>query len=183
MIDRTDGDGTKRLTAYIVSQKEITVSELRSYLAGKLPDYMIPSYFVQIEKVPLTPNGKIDKKALNKYGTKLASGSTYQEPRNAVEEKIAAVWTEALNLDKVGIHDNYFELGGTSLDIIKVNLKLQEHFQREIPVVAMFRYTTIHSLAGYFNDEETDIRDRGKEMKRGKRNIEALRKRKGVRHG
>jgi amino acid adenylation domain-containing protein/FkbH-like protein len=183
VIDRDGGDGVKRLSAYIVSLKEVTVSELRSYLSGKLPDYMIPSYFVQIESLPLTPNGKIDKKALAKHGKKLAGGTAYQEPRNAVEEKIAAVWQEFLHLDRVGIHDNYFELGGTSLDIIKVNVKLQETFQKEIPVVAMFRFTTVHSLAGYLSDEKITVRDRGNEVKKGKQNIQALRKRIGVKNG
>ena len=183
VVDRADSDGVKYLIAYMVAAEEITVSELRRYLTGKLPDYMIPAHFAQVEKIPLTPNGKIDRRALDKYGTKLAGGAIYEEPRNALEEKIAAVWKEILNVEKVGIHDNYFELGGNSLNIIKINRELQEVFQKDIPVVAMFRYTTVHALAGFLGGEEQDIRDRKSEMKRGKASIHALRKRKGGKNG
>jgi hypothetical protein len=86
-------------------------------------------------------------------------------------------------LDRVGIHDNCFELGGTSLDLLKINGKLQESFQREIPVITMFRYTTIHSLAGYLNEEEKAIRSREPVLKKGKKDIQMLRKRKGVKDG
>ena len=85
---------------------------LREYLSRTLPDYMIPSYFVQIDKIPLTPNGKIDRKALPEPEVK--SGKEYVAPRDVIEEKLAGIWSEVLNVEQssIGIDDNFFELGG-----------------------------------------------------------------------
>jgi acyl carrier protein len=183
VVTGKEKNGTQSLYAYIVPREKLNVLELRKYLSRQLPGYMIPSHFMQIEKIPLTANGKMDRKALDLYGTRLETGTTYQEPRNAIEKKIADTWIEVLKTDKVGIHDNYFELGGTSFDIIRINRKLKDRFQIDIPVVVMFRYTTIHSLAGYLNDEGKGILDRTTAFKKGKKSIKTLRRRKGVING
>ncbi|MDQ1350672.1 MAG: hypothetical protein QG657_974 [Acidobacteriota bacterium] len=162
------------LFAYIATEKEFNIPQLREYLAGVLPDYMIPAHFMQVEKIPLTLNGKVDRKALELLAKRIDPSATYVAPQNEIEKKIAGIWQEVLNRDKVGIHDNYFEVGGTSFDIIRINGKLREVFQLEIPIVSMFRYTTVHSLAEYLNPNAkkevsmADHRDRSAALERGK---------------
>ncbi|MDI3411503.1 AMP-binding protein [Bacillus sonorensis] len=111
IIDREDSKGYKYLCAYITAQKNINTNELREYLSNHLPDYMIPSYFIQISKMPLTPNGKVDRKALPEPDEDVKTASEYEAPRNETEEKLIAVWQEVLDRDKIGINDNFFEIG------------------------------------------------------------------------
>jgi hypothetical protein len=172
--------GNKYLSAYFVSDRELTLAELREYLSRQLPDYMIPSYFMKLEQIPLTANGKVDRKTLEEQGRRLYLSSTYTAPQNEIEQEIANVWKEVLHLEKVGIHDNYFELGGTSLDILKINKRLGEIFQVEVPVVIMFIHTTVHALANYLMDEAKEVRDRSDALERGKRDKkQRLQKRRG----
>jgi acyl carrier protein len=141
---------------------------------------MIPSYFVRLDRIPLTSNGKVDRKALDSYGKRLYLSTTYTPPQNEIEKKITNIWKEVLHLEKVGIHDNYFELGGTSLDILKINKRLAEIFHVNVPVVIMFIYTTVHSLADYLLHEAKEIRDRAAALKRGKQDkMQRLKRRRG----
>jgi len=157
-VGETHG-GDTYLCAYFISDAELTVSQLREFLSHRLPDYMIPSHFVQMGKIPLTPNGKVNGKELPRplsgdSRPKLAA--TYVAPQTDKEKIIAEVLRDILQLNEVGIYDNFFELGINSLDIIRVNQELKELFKKEIPVMAMFRYTTIHSFAQYLSREEGD---------------------------
>jgi acyl-CoA synthetase (AMP-forming)/AMP-acid ligase II/acyl carrier protein len=128
------------------------VGELREFLSEKVPGYMIPSYFLEIEKIPLTPNGKVDRKALAGYvGNPLQTGTTHVAPETGIEKVVAELWQEVLKLDKVGIHDNFFELGGNSMNLIQLSNKLQKRFDIENPVVSLFRYPTIHSFLVFLN--------------------------------
>ncbi|MCU0287894.1 MAG: non-ribosomal peptide synthetase, partial [Acidobacteria bacterium] len=155
----TDRGGEKNIYAYLVSEKEISVAELKTYLAGKLPTHMIPSHFIKLDKMPLTPNGKIDQKKLDSLGIKLGTGEDFIAPQTNTEHTIANTWKEILHLEKVGINDNFFDLGGTSLDVIKLNTKLNETFQLHESIMILFRYTTVHSYANYLNSikQETNI--------------------------
>jgi amino acid adenylation domain-containing protein len=186
VIDKKNEEGESYLCAYIVpgsSQPDssIEASALQKYLARQMPSYMIPSYFVQVDNIPLTANGKVDRKALDSIGKPLTSCSTYTAPQNELEKKIAEAWQEVLHLDKVSIHDNYFELGGTSFDIVKINRKLKDIFQIDVPVVDMFRYTTIHDFAAYLNKESQDIHDQSLSLARGNRHKkERLQRLKGA---
>jgi amino acid adenylation domain-containing protein/non-ribosomal peptide synthase protein (TIGR01720 family) len=123
VIIREDTLGDKQLVAYIVQEgkAEIGVSQLRTYLKNKLPEYMIPSIFVSIAELPLTPNRKVDRKALPKpSGLRPELEATYTEPRTEQERMLVKIWSEILKLDRVGIHDNFFELGGDSILSIQV---------------------------------------------------------------
>ncbi len=155
VISRQGKDGDKYLCAYLVAKNEVKAAELRKYLARKLPNYMIPSYFVQLEKIPLTSNGKIDKRSLASYDIdkKLAPDIEYVLPGTELEKTIASIWKEVLQRDTVGIHDNIFDVGGNSLKIIHINSRLKEAFKKDIPVTTMFEYTTIHALAQYLQLE------------------------------
>jgi amino acid adenylation domain-containing protein len=148
---REDKPGEKRLTAYIVPTKvnEISISKLREFLRKKLPDYMIPSGFVILEALPLTPNGKIDRKALPAPDLDLMREHEFTEPRNENEKAIAEIWKEVLNIDKVSVHDNFFEVGGNSLLAVQLVSKLTEHFkkQKELSVRSIFESSTIAELS------------------------------------
>ena len=149
VIDKNDEGGNKYLCAYVVAEKEITVAELREQLGKKLPEYMIPSYFVQLEKVPLTPNGKVDKKSLPDPDGSVAIGIEYEAPRNEIEEKLAAVWQEVLGLKRVGINENFFELGGHSLKATSLIGKMHKELDVEIPLKVIFNTPTIKGISEY----------------------------------
>jgi acyl carrier protein len=123
---------------------------------------MIPSYFIQIDKFPLTPNGKVDKKSLPDPEVK--PDKEYTAPKSGKEKIIANTWKNVLNLDKVSIYDNFFDIGGNSLNIIQVNSKLQEALEIEISIEKMFEYPTINSLANYLMLAEGDTCTTDKEI-------------------
>ncbi len=127
---------------------------MREYLAKDLPDYMIPAYFIQIAKLPLTSNGKVDRKSLpGTEGCRPKLAAVYAAPKNDLEKIIGNLWKEVLNLKKPGVHDNFFDLGGNSFLIIRLHSRLKEIFQLDIPVVKMFTYPTIGSFAEYLSRE------------------------------
>ena len=133
------------LVAYLLCEaKTLSVTELRHYLQEKLPYYMIPSDFVILEQFPLNLNGKLERKALP---TLTQSRKNYTEPRNATEEKIAKIWQDVLKIEKIGVYDNFFEIGGNSLLAIRINSRLCQTFKLELPLRTLFEKTTIASLA------------------------------------
>jgi hypothetical protein len=130
---------------------------------------MLPGYFINLKEMPLTPNGKVDRKSLpNPEGFRPKLGETYVAPKSNMEKLIAHTWKEILKIDMVGIKDNFFDLGGSSLDIILVGNKLKETIQRDVPVVTMFTYPTIHSLAHHLGQEETRENPANKKPDRSK---------------
>ncbi|MFN6571978.1 amino acid adenylation domain-containing protein [Dendronalium sp. ChiSLP03b] len=144
---------SQRIVAYVVPQREQTlaVETLRHFLESKLPSYMMPGAFVLLEALPLTANGKVDRKALPAPDTARPElTAAYQPPQTEVEQTIAQIWQTVLQVENVGIHDNFFELGGHSLLLVQVHSKLREVFTRDLSVLDLFRYPTINSLANYF---------------------------------
>jgi len=137
LVNGADRRRTSRLTP-----------RLRAALAGKLPDYMVPSAFVFLDTLPLTPNGKIDRRALPAPGSgRRQVGTAYTAPRNAVEEVIAGIWAETLGLDRVGVFDDFFDLGGHSLLSTRVVARLKDAFQMDVPLHQVFREPTVAGLA------------------------------------
>ncbi len=171
VIHRNDR-GRQYLCAYVVpgqapGQEIIAMPELKAYLEGKLPGYMIPACFVKIGKVPLNPSGKLDRNALPRpLESDFHSGSTYEAPKTDIQQIIAETWQDVLGREKVGIRDNFSDLGGNSLDFVKVANKLKEKLDREITVLTLFTYTTIRSLERYLigsqgeNPREENLPDR-----------------------
>ncbi|MEM7592462.1 MAG: amino acid adenylation domain-containing protein, partial [Cyanobacteria bacterium P01_A01_bin.83] len=141
----------KRLVAYVVANQEVSCEELKLFLGEMLPNYMIPLAFIFLESLPLSANGKVDRGALPSPDIFIQeSEGNYVAPQNDVEETIAAVWQEVLNLEKIGVNDNFFEIGGNSLLITKIYSKLKNVLSNEleqISLVDLFKYSTIHSLA------------------------------------
>jgi hypothetical protein len=118
VVVREDEPGDKRLVGYVVARPEVSfdASEVRQYLKHKLPEYMIPSNFALLDELPLTPSGKVDRRALpapDQNGLQLAN--VYQPPRTPTEETLVTIWGKVLKVEKVGIYDNFFDLGGHSL--------------------------------------------------------------------
>jgi len=146
----------KFLCAYIAADGPVNVSELREYLSHRLPDYMVPSFFKQLDRIPLTANGKVDRKALRSSGTSLEVGVKYVPPRSQTQIKIAGIWKELLQLEKVGIHDKFFDIGGTSMDVIKVNARIKKEFAGEIPLIVMYKYSTVAALAHFLEQGEVE---------------------------
>ncbi|MCZ8226490.1 MAG: amino acid adenylation domain-containing protein, partial [Microcystis sp. LE19-84.1B] len=148
VIVREDNPGDKRLVAYVVPQPEInlTINEIRQFLRAKLPDYMVPTAFILLDAFPLTPNGKIDRRALPVPD--LQGKGEYIAPRNPIEEKMAQIWAEVLKLERVSIEDNFFELGGHSLLATQVISRLQETFEIVLPLRYLFESPTIAQLSG-----------------------------------
>jgi len=133
----SDSSGEKRLIAYVVTEDEraTTVDELRDFLQGKLPDYMMPSIFVMLDTLPLTPNGKVDRRALpSAEGLTHDLQEGYIAPRTLVEDALAGIWGELLGVERVGMHDDFFDLGGHSLLATRLISRVRERFQIELPV-------------------------------------------------
>jgi amino acid adenylation domain-containing protein len=154
VLAREDAPGDKRLVAYLVSDQEPvpTYNELRRFLKEKLPDYMVPTAFLMLDALPLTTNGKVDRRVLPEPGRITPELETpYVAPRTEVESAIVAIWKEVLHVEKVGVHDNFFDLGGHSLLMIQVHSALQERLKRDLPVIELFEYPTIDSLARYLS--------------------------------
>ncbi len=116
-----DGTGRQRLVGHLVTDRELTTGELRSHLAGSLPDYMVPGLYMRLERLPLTPSGKVDRRALPEPDFRAErGGADHTPPRNRAEEVLAEVWAEVLGIERVGVHDNFFDLGGDSILSIQV---------------------------------------------------------------
>ncbi|PJI10003.1 MULTISPECIES: non-ribosomal peptide synthetase [Clostridium] len=133
------------LCAYYLGEKEYSVGELRKELKNFLPEYMLPSYFVKLDSMPLTPNGKVDRKALPNPEEKINMGVEYEPPRNKIEKNIMETWQDVLGLSTIGINDDFFEIGGNSLKAISVVSKLSREFS--IVINDIFEYPTIRELA------------------------------------
>ncbi|WP_420540600.1 non-ribosomal peptide synthase/polyketide synthase [Paenibacillus dendritiformis] len=148
VLARQDGGGEKALVAYFVADRMLTVSEMRTSLAQGMPGYMIPSYFVQLERMPLTSNGKVDRKALPEPQGGLQTGVEYVAPRNRTESQLVKIWEEVLGYSGIGVLDNFFELGGHSLRATNLVSKIRKEMNVELPLRDVFRYTTVESMAG-----------------------------------
>jgi len=156
---REDVPGDKRLVAYIVSGngRAFSVNDLRSYLKEKLPDYMVPSAFVTMKALPQTNNGKVDRKSLPApEGVRTNGESKYAPPQSVLEETIAAVWRQTLRVDRVGIDDNFFDIGGHSLLMAQVHSQLRDVLKRDLPLIKILEHPTIRSLAEYLVEEKNE---------------------------
>jgi amino acid adenylation domain-containing protein/non-ribosomal peptide synthase protein (TIGR01720 family) len=168
-----DKSGNVRLVAYFVPTEEtkIDLESLRGFLQKKLPDNMVPSVFVKLAALPLTPSGKIDRHALPEpEGGRPELTAIYIAPQTRLEQTIASVWREVLSLDKVGLQDNFFDLGGHSLLLIQVNSELERLLGRQLSPVDLFEYPTVGSLAKFLSDqpETTQSGDQSEQRERGK---------------
>ncbi|PNQ83106.1 amino acid adenylation domain-containing protein [Paenibacillus sp. F4] len=147
VLDRDDANGHKQLVAYYVAETRLAAHELKEELAKQLPGYMIPSHLVQLSRMPLTPNGKIDRKALPAPEEAAAGGAEYVAPRTLLEMKIARVWQDTLGVPQVGVKDNFFELGGNSLSLMRLVQAVYDETDIEIPLNRQFHNLTVEAMA------------------------------------
>jgi acyl-coenzyme A synthetase/AMP-(fatty) acid ligase len=166
VILKTDEQNNRYLSAYVVSVAGISVDELRKHLAGHLPVHMIPPYFTFLEAIPLTPGGKPDRKRLPEPEKK--TNVPYAAPGTGMEKTIAGTWAKVLGLDRVGIHDYFFDLGGNSVAIIEVCRQLKEELKRDVPPTAIFLNPTVSRLARHLEGEVVDRTDRGEAIADGR---------------
>jgi amino acid adenylation domain-containing protein len=151
-----DDDADKRLVAYFVSQPERTptVAVLREFLLARLPEYMVPSAFVNLEQLPLNSNGKLDRRALPAPPqVRESSASTYVPPRDTVEQAIVGHWEAVLKVRPISVRDNFFELGGHSLLAVNLIARLEKEFARSLPLATLFRRPTVEQLAQLLREQ------------------------------
>lgn len=154
--EETPGD--KRLVAYFVPSQQPgpSVADLRNHLREKLPEHMIPSFFVPLNSIPRTPNGKVNRRALPAPDQERPTlDVTFAAPQNEVETKIAAIWQRLLRVEKVGRHDNFFDLGGHSLLMVQAHSALLKTFEATLTILDLFRYPTVRSLAEFLSQGPT----------------------------
>ena len=154
VIDRKDEDNNNFLCAYIVSDKEININEIRSFLGNGLPDYMIPSYFIKLDKLPLNQNGKVNRKLLPNPDSSIETGTENIAPQDEIEEKMVEMWKNILKADKVGINDNFFHLGGNSLKAVITIDKIKRVFKTEIDTIDFLKNPTIKGIIEKMKDKK-----------------------------
>lgn len=157
ITDKTDKSGKKYLCAYFVSDVEISVPELRECLSKDLPEYMIPSYFVRLDEIPLTQNGKVDRKSLPDAEESINTGTEYVAPANEIEIFLVDVWKQVLSIEQIGINDNFFDIGGDSLLLMRVHAEIEKKYPAKVSVIDLFTYTTVVKIADFIQngDEST----------------------------
>ncbi len=181
VLAREDAPGDKRLVAYIAANPEekLAIADLRRYLQGQLPDYMVPAVFVNVEAMPKTPSGKIDRRALPAPDSQRQEQSqSYAAPQSELERLLAGVWSKLLKLDRVGIHDNFFEIGGNSLMTLQVAVQVRALVDTDLPVVKLFQHPTIAQLANYLNEGKSANPSNNKFQDRADRQKAAFKRQK-----
>ncbi|MEO6220583.1 MAG: amino acid adenylation domain-containing protein, partial [Ginsengibacter sp.] len=157
VLAREDKQGNKRLVGYIVAEDVYDREAILSYVKDKLPDYMIPSLFMEMDKFPLTANGKIDRNALPDPDATEILSDQYIAPRNDVEAKLALLWQDVLEVEQVGMNDDFFELGGHSLLAVRLVSAIRKAFIVEMPISDIFDYPTVASLAAQLVNSTDNI--------------------------
>lgn len=161
VIHEGSGDDL-RLIAYLVASDErrLSVKEIKDRLKSRLPGYMVPSAFIYLDCLPLTPNGKVDRKRLPARTDERPNLQTeFAAATTDTQKYLVALWRELLGINAIGIHDNFFDLGGHSLLVVEMHARLQESLQRTFPVIELFRYTNVADLAGFLDSGEQAIID------------------------
>uniref|UniRef100_UPI000A9F3566 condensation domain-containing protein n=1 Tax=Abyssisolibacter fermentans TaxID=1766203 RepID=UPI000A9F3566 len=153
VMAREDKSGDKYLCAYIVGKQRSKISELRNYLSIELPEYMVPTTFIQLDRIPRTPNGKIDREALLKMEVNVIPEEEYEGPRNETEEIMVGIWQEVLLTEQqIGINDNFFNLGGHSLKAMIFKSRLYKEVNIEVPLQEIFKNPTIKGISKYIDN-------------------------------
>jgi hypothetical protein len=161
VVDARGPGDARRLIAWIVPREGIAApeaSEIREHLRGRLPDPLVPAAFAVFSpgaELPLTPSGKVDRRALPEPAETRPEDAAWAEPQSALERTIAEIYRDLLRIGRVGLHDNFFDLGGHSLLIVRAHQKLKAALGREIPVLDLFRFPTVAALARHLGGEET----------------------------
>ena len=155
VIAREDIPGDKRLVAYIVPQQQLPIGKLRSFLQERLPHYMVPTAYVKLDSLPITPGGKIDRQALPAPEFDRSELGKTVAPRNDLEFKIATIWEEILNTSPIGVQDNFFDLGGHSLLAVSLLTRIEKTFQKNISLTTFLSTPTVEGVAKVISQESS----------------------------
>ncbi|MEN6349572.1 MAG: amino acid adenylation domain-containing protein [Syntrophomonas sp.] len=161
VIARTDANNNKYLCGYYIGEHD--AEELKQKIAKELPDYMVPAHLIRLDELPMTPNGKVDRKALPEPLTELNAGQAHTAAATRKEKDILEIWKSVLGVENIGVHDNFFQLGGHSLKAVTVTALLQENY--DIKVSDIFKYQTIAELAKNINESKDNLKAKLKRMK------------------
>ena len=183
VIAREDERGSNRLIAYVVaSNGDLQTAELRAFLKQRLAEYMVPSSFVVLDALPHTPNGKVDRRALRKVdAARVDNSEVYIAPRSSMETVITNIWQELLKVEKVGVNDNFFGLGGHSLLLVHAQSKVTEALRVKISMVEMFKYPTVSALAEHLSQQQTSVVTAAPARNQAESRIEALNRQRQLR--
>ena len=157
VIVREDVPGDKKLVAYVVASTETTPTngEIRQFLRQQLPEYMIPSVFVFLDTIPLTPNGKVNRRALPvPDNTRQESSSTFVAPQDQLESHLTEIWSQVLGIQPIGVRDNFFDLGGNSLKAVTLFAQIEKQFGKKLPIATLFQSGTVAEIAQIIRSKE-----------------------------
>ena len=177
VVAREDASAGKQLVAYVVSRPGQSQSEeeLRNQLRGELPSYMLPAAIVLLDQLPLTANGKVDRRRLPEpdYSAGTTSGA-FVAPATKLERALAAIWQEVLQVDEVGVYDNFFDLGGHSLSMIRAHSKMRAALGREFPIIKLFEFPTVRLIAEHLSREAGEAPAQSENAERARARRESL---------
>jgi natural product biosynthesis luciferase-like monooxygenase protein len=179
VVARDAAPGDKQLVAYIVPKSgvKVTQADLLSHLRCKLPEFMVPSSFVFLTSLPLTTSGKIDRKSLPAPVSQArGDGREYAPPRGSLERTIAAIWQQVLKLEKVSVKDNFFDIGGHSLLLAQVHIRLRDTINGDLPLLKLLEYPTISSLSAYLSRGQGDNISLRRNLDRARKQTEGIRR-------
>lgn len=161
VVTKEDSAGMKYLTAYLVTDMELDFAKIKNYLMTKLPEYMIPNFYMLLDKIPLTQNGKIDRKLLPLPNKKIHAGVSYVAPQDEIAKKLVEIWAKILDVNKeeIGINHNFFDLGGHSLKVTQLVRKIYEEFNVELPMREVFDTPWIKDLTRYIKESDQTARE------------------------
>nr|WP_322680943.1 amino acid adenylation domain-containing protein [Nostoc sp. DedQUE03]MDZ7976395.1 amino acid adenylation domain-containing protein [Nostoc sp. DedQUE03]MDZ8048009.1 amino acid adenylation domain-containing protein [Nostoc sp. DedQUE02] len=186
VLARQEETGEKQLVAYVVPHQNSSYisNQLRSFLEQRLPDYMVPSAFVLLESMPLTVNGKLDRQKLPAPSRERPQlEQAYISPQSDLERLLAGILSDLLKIDRIGIDDNFFDLGATSISILQVAVRVQQELGIELPTVKLFQYSTIGSLAKYLDSNQHSQPSSDKLQNRAQRQQAARNRRRNHQQG
>ncbi|WP_066507710.1 non-ribosomal peptide synthetase [Abyssisolibacter fermentans] len=154
ILAKDDLKGNKDLYGYIVGDKGLTVKDLRHYLSKELPDYMIPQFYVQLDQMPMTTNGKIDRRKLLSLDANMKTGVQYEKPRDDIDAKLIEICEDILKVDDISINDEFFLLGGHSLKATNLVARINKEFNKELPLKKILSNPTIKEISDYIKIAE-----------------------------
>ncbi len=159
LVTKEKHNGEMELICYYTSTHPITKKEIRQYIGERLPDYMVPNTIIEIDSIPLTPSGKVDRRALQALEVEVKREMEYSAPKDDVEEKLVRIWEDILSIKTIGVQNNFFELGGHSLKVTLLNGRIRKEFEVEVGVGYIFDNPTIEAIAKKIKESHIDQRD------------------------
>ncbi|WP_075343707.1 non-ribosomal peptide synthetase, partial [Tenacibaculum agarivorans] len=159
VLAKEDTNGSKQLIGYVVVEDEFDKESIQLQLHASLPEYMVPALWVQLDEMPLTSSGKLDRKVLPEPDGGMLSTREYVAPRTETEEQLVRIWQQLLGIDKIGVYDNFFELGGHSLLATRLVSTIRKELEIELSIRNIFRFTTIEEIASYLDYKERTLKE------------------------